>query len=131
MKLTASRIFADSSFWLAYFFEENSAARSIIENSDYHLVTSVLSLFEVKRKLLQEKYAAIKIEIALNLMISRGIIAELSPAVCLEAADVSTRFKLPAIDALIYASAKNTTALLITSDAHFEGLENVRLLETL
>lgn len=131
MKLTASKIFADSSFWLAYFFEDSDTARSIIESPDYHLVTSVLSLFEVKKKLLIEKYAALKIQAALDLMVRRGIIAELSPAVCLEAADVSTRFKLPAIDALIYSSAKKNNALLVTGDAHFEGLENVRMLDAL
>lgn len=55
----------------------------------------------------------------------QGQILPLSTSIALLAADVSAEYKLSFADAIIYASAQISKAILITSDDHFEGLPNV------
>ncbi len=49
-------------------------------------------------------------------------IVGLTEAIALLGADYSTQYKLPAIDAMMYATAMEHNATLITCDSHFEGL---------
>lgn len=53
------------------------------------------------------------------------IVAELDTAIALSAADVCARHKLPTADAIVYATALEYGADILTSDKHFEGLANV------
>ncbi len=52
-------------------------------------------------------------------------IVPLGEATALLAAELTVQYKLPALDALIYASALHHGATLITCDAHFEALPGV------
>ena len=52
MKKTGSK-FLDSSAWLSYLFAENDEIKEIIDSDG--LYTSVISLFEIRRKFLREK----------------------------------------------------------------------------
>ncbi len=131
MKMTASKLFIDSSIWLAYFLGFHPSASEIIEQKNVSLLTSLLSLFEIKRRLLQEKYSADQINNILAFIKLQSTIITLSEELCAEAAERSILLKLPAIDALIYTSAKKNNALLITTDSHFKGLENVHVFERL
>lgn len=54
----------------------------------------------------------------------------LSTAVALDAADLSREHRLAMADAMIYAHARFERVELVTSDAHFEGLDGVRLIRT-
>jgi len=45
MKVIGECIFIDSSTWLSYFLAENDLSRKFIEDGDYLLMTSVLSIF--------------------------------------------------------------------------------------
>ena len=129
MKMTDSNLFIDSSVWLAYFFGNHPDAVQILDQKNPTFFSSLLSLFEVKRRLIQENCSTSQITDALSFMKERSIIIPLTEDLCLEAAQLSVNLKLPAIDALIYTSAKNNAALLVTSDGHFKGLENVRLVD--
>ena len=53
-------------------------------------------------------------------------IAPLDTKIALAAAELSARHKLPTADAIVYATAMEYDAELLTCDAHFEGLAGVR-----
>ncbi len=55
----------------------------------------------------------------------QGQVLALTTSITLLAADLSALHKLSFADAIIYASAQNETAELITSDDHFKGLAGV------
>lgn len=53
-------------------------------------------------------------------------IAPLDTSLALMAADITREFKLATADAVIYATARQYNATLVTSDAHFAGLAQVK-----
>lgn len=55
-----------------------------------------------------------------------AIIVPLDTPIALIAADISQEFKLATADAIIYASARQHHATLVTSDAHFAELPQVK-----
>jgi predicted nucleic acid-binding protein len=60
-------------------------------------------------------------------MTEQGSVAPLTTAIALLAADLSAEYALSFADSIIYATARFHDALLVTSDAHFEGLPGVKL----
>ena len=56
-------------------------------------------------------------------------IVELDTSLALLAADIAREFKLATADAIIYATARQHNATLITSDAHFANLPQVKLFQ--
>jgi len=56
------------------------------------------------------------------------IVAPLTPRVALLAADLTRQHKLSTADAIVYATAREHKADLLTCDAHFSGLPNVILI---
>ena len=92
-------------------------------------MTSVLSIFEVKRKMLMKNFKERKIDEFLNFIKSRVLIIELDEEVCRNAAAISINHKLHTVDSLIYSSALLNNATLISGDNHFEGLDKVMILE--
>lgn len=126
--MTDSKFFLDTSCWLAYFFEENPDAREIIEKENI-ILTSTISIFEIKRKLLRDKLDNQKIETALKFIKTRSILVDLTLNIAEAAATISAEKKLPATDSLIYASAQQNKALLITGDNDFRGLSEVKIIK--
>lgn len=116
--------FLDSSIWIAYIF--GTGSREIIE-SDVIIHTSVLSIFEVKRKLQRENLSQKKINLALNLIKKRAIIHSLDIDLAELASDLANEHKLHAADSIIYASSRKINAPLITMDSDFKGLLGVEL----
>lgn len=127
MKKTASSYFIDSSAWISYFYGESSNARDILESRDV-IYTSVLSLFEVRRKMLREKHPMKEIEGVMNFIKDRSIIVDVTETLAERASFVSIENRLPTLDALIYTGADEVKATLITCDSDFHGLENVRVI---
>ncbi|MEK6887152.1 MAG: PIN domain-containing protein [Nanoarchaeota archaeon] len=123
MKLTDIKFF-DSSVWLAYFLEESIEAKKIIEGEDV-ILTSSLSLFEVKKRIMMIKKdpssAMQFIKERSRILVPGEIIAE-------KAAEISIKNKLGAVDAIIYATAEFSRAELITGDNDFRGLDNVKII---
>ena len=56
----------------------------------------------------------------------RGLIVPVNSELALLAGDLSLDYQLPMAHAMIYAAARATGACLVTSDGHFEGLDEVR-----
>jgi predicted nucleic acid-binding protein len=55
-------------------------------------------------------------------------VVPLDTETALLAAEFCALHKLPTADAIVYATAQRNAALLVTCDAHFEGLEGVSYL---
>ena len=117
----------DSSAWLAYFFATSPEIKKIIESENV-LYSCVISIFEVKRKLIRDGYKE-SLEKVLSFMKDRSIIINIDEVISQSAADISINAKLHALDALIYASAREMNAELITADPDFEKLDNVRIIQ--
>ena len=112
----------DSSVWLDYF--HNSGCTEII-NSNETILTSTLSLFEIKKKLIKDQNSTDKITKGLELIKSRSLLISPDTKICELAAEISTKNNLPAMDSLIYSTALNNKSMLITIDNDFRGLQNV------
>ena len=115
--------FLDSSVWIAYLLYADEKARELIDQEGIFF-TSVLSVFEVKRKLLKEKVEFVKITQAIQFMKKKSVIIMVSTDVCEEA----PRWSLPAMDSLIYESAQKNNVQLYTYDNDFRGLQGVTVL---
>ena len=129
MSRIGERVLIDSSAWLSYFLAENDLSKKFIEDGNHLLMTSVLSIFEIKRKMLVKNAKEPKIKEFLNFIKARSVLIELNDNICNNAADLSLRHNLHTVDSLIYCSAVLNNATLISGDRHFEGLENAFILK--
>ncbi len=125
--MTGSK-FLDSSAWLAYFYAENNEIKSIVESSII-LLTSSISLFEVKNKLIKDKTEDIKAQNSINFIKERSLIIDVGAEIAEESVDIAKKHKLPVIDSLIYVSSLKNNSELITLDNDFSGLNNVKILK--
>ncbi len=120
-------ILVDSSGWLEYITKDSKAELFLPyfkrQNS---LVIPTIVLFEVRKVLLFRGPAAIA-----DWFVSeaeRYQIVSLERGTALEAARLSLSHQLHMADAIIYATAREHRAELITSDSHFANLPGVTLL---
>lgn len=120
--------FIDSSIWLAHLTEAQINASEIIESEDI-LYCSIITLFEVERKLRKLKLSGEKVEASLEFIKNRALIININEEIIHYACEVSVKNQLSALDSLIYASAVYTKALLVTADNDFRGLKNVEVID--
>lgn len=115
----------DSSAWLEYFGDGPNAEffASAIENSRDLLVPTIV-IFEVYKRVRQQKNAMVALEAAATLQ--QGRIVDLTATLALAAAGISHTEKLPLADSIILATARAEKAVIWTQDGDFENLENVR-----
>ena len=115
----------DSSGWLEYLADGRNAGFFAPAIEDLpRLVVPTLSLFEVFKRLLQQRGEAPALQ-AIALM-HQGRIVDLDAALALAAARLSSQERLPLADSIILATARSCGATLWTQDADFEGREGVR-----
>ncbi len=114
----------DSSAWLSYYFGENKIIKEIVESGNL-LITSSLSLFEVKKRLLSLKKEPKPL---LDFIKQRSQIVPVNIIIAENAADIAILKKLGAMDSLIYATNSTHNAELITGDNDFRGLEKVKII---
>lgn len=126
MKVTEYKLL-DSSAWLALFHEENLKVRDIVEDKII-LFTSALSIFEIKKRLIRLNLKEERVNEILDFVRKRSIIIELTDELAEKAVLVSTKYKLGAIDSLIYATASAVNALLVSGDKDFNGLPNTEII---
>lgn len=110
----------DSSAWLSYFYAENPKMKSIVESDDI-LLTSSLSIFEVKLKLLKDKKERSLIQKSLEIIKKRSLLIPIDEKISEDATEVSFKYRLHMADAIIYVSAIKNNAILITLDNDFRG----------
>ena len=116
----------DSSVWLDYFI--NGHHKNIIDSNEI-LIISVISLFEVKKKLIKIKVAPETIAKSIDFIKKRSLIIPINDDIAEKAVDISIEKNLPAIDSLIYITAIKNNATLFTLDNDFKGLKNAVLLK--
>ncbi len=116
----------DSSAWIEYFSgsELGKIARSYIDSED-NIITSAISLMEIKSKYQREKKPW---KDRIRFVIERSNIVDVDSTIALAAADLRTESGLHSIDAIIYATASLTKSKLLTKDPHFQKLSNVIML---
>ncbi len=126
--MTDSRILFDSSTWLAYFLGEIPAVQELAESTDKTLFTSVLSVYEMWKRLQRLSWTEKEIRKALEHVLMNSQVVQLEFEACVQAAQESIKTDLGAMDALIYASAGRCHAVLVTLDNDFRGQKNVLVL---
>jgi toxin FitB len=120
-------VVVDSSGWLEYLTEDEKFKLFLpyFEGGPTVLVP-VIVLYEVRKILLLHQFRTLA-DVFVSEALRRPIIS-VDEQIALEAATVSIQHQLPMADALLYASARAWGALLVTSDAHFTGLDGVTLI---
>jgi predicted nucleic acid-binding protein len=118
----------DSYGWVERFTNGPKAAaynRIIDGVKPEELVTSVVVLYEVYRKVKKTKGEETALEAVAALSQTRVVTVD--QTLSLEAADYSLEHGLHMSDALVYATARQTSSELYTSDEDLKGLANVTL----
>lgn len=115
----------DSSAWLEYFADGPNASffAEPVEDIDA-LVVPTLSLFEVFKRVLQQRDESTALEVAA--VMQQGTIVELEATIALNAARLSVELRLPLADSVILATARQYGAELWTQDSDFDGIDGVR-----
>lgn len=108
----------DSSVWLSYLFEGKHS--EYIENNETNFL-SVLSLFEIKRKLL-ERLGKEETTRRINQIKIKSLLIDVTNTIAENAAEISHKNKVPMADSIIYATALENKLSLITLDNDFRNL---------
>lgn len=115
----------DSSAWLEYFADGPNASFFAEPIEDIEtLVVPTLSLFEVFKRVLQQRDESAALEVAA--VMQQGTVVGLEATIALNAARLSVELRLPLADSVILATARQYGAELWTQDSDFEGIEGVR-----
>ena len=125
--MTDSSYLIDSSIWISYFLADPEEVKKILEEST-KAFTSSLTLFEVKKKILQKKLSKDEVETALAIMAKKGSFLIPTLEICNLAAELSIQHNLAAMDALIYATAQHHKLILVTGDNDFRKLKDVKII---
>ena len=118
----SSAYLVDSSGWLEYITEDTRAAEfaPYIEGESPVIVPTIV-LFEVYKKIRADYGKTAAARFYSHALRHRTVPLDEKLAV----AAASLAHRLPACDAMIYATAQAFQAELITSDSHFQGLPGV------
>ena len=87
------------------------------------LLVSTMVLYELGKWLARNMDAQEADQVMVTLLTAH--VADATANIALQAAELSVTYKLHALDALIYATALEHDAELVTCDAHFKGLPSV------
>lgn len=114
----------DSCVW-AEILAESATGLSFKQRlpSAKELLVSTLVLYEVSKWASRTMSSQKADEVLVTLL--TGQVIEPTTAIALLAAELATEHKLHALDALIYATALEHDAELVTCDAHFKDLPQV------
>ncbi len=122
-------ISVDSFGWIERFTEGPRASQynHVIDSSrPDEIVTSVVVIYEVYRRVKESKGEQVALEAVAALSQTRIVV--LDKTLSLEAADLSLLHRLHFADALVYATARHYGVELYTSDKDLRGLKGIRYL---
>jgi predicted nucleic acid-binding protein len=88
-----------------------------------NLLVSTLVIYELRKWLARTLAPDAADQVMVVLLTAKVVVPDES--IALHAAELSLTHQLHALDALIYATALNENAELVTCDAHFKGLPQV------
>lgn len=124
------KVLIDSSAWLEL-FSNGKRAKSVekyLKSTHHNVLPSIVS-YEVYKKLKRTSGESIAVMLLAQMERLSSAVATVDQGLAIKAADVSLQYDIPMADAIIYASATITDAMVVTLDKHFLGLHNVELLE--
>ena len=118
----------DSCGWLEYLADGPNADffAQAVENVG-ELVVPTISIYEVFKRVLQQRDEDAALQAAA--VMQQGMVVVLDPTMALNAAKLSTDFRLPLADSVILATAWAYNATLWTQDADFKGVDSVQYVE--
>lgn len=118
------KIVVDSSGWIEFFTGRPLADRyAAYVTSRYDIVTPTIVLYEVYKKIKRERDEETAILFSGRLHATR--VVPLTESIAYLAADISLRHGLAMADAIVYATAQEQDAEVITGDADLKGLPGV------
>ncbi len=111
----------DLSGWLEYFANgKNSSYLAKPLESSTQLIVPVICLFEVFKKILQQKGKESALQAVV--LMQKGEIVTIDATLSLNSARLSVDLKLPTADSLILTTARTYNATLWTQDANFKNI---------
>jgi len=121
-------ILVDSNGWIEYFMQGRLADRyaKYIETAEEMILPTII-IYEVYKKLKSQIGEELALEAYTQMLNAR--VVPLTDDIALKAADISLATGLAMADAIIYATAMNNNAKLVTSDPHLKNLEGVTFIE--
>lgn len=118
------KVLLDSSGWIEFFTDSPLADRyAVYLTPRYQLITPTIVLYEVYKKIKREKGEETALLFAGRLNATE--VVHLTESIALLAADVSLRHGLAMADAIVYATAKDQDAEVVTGDADLKDLPGV------
>ena len=118
------KLLVDSSGWIEYFAGGPLAGRYVpylVRPAE--LITPTIVVYEVYKKLKRERGEELALRVAARLAATEVI--PLTESIALLAADISLQYGLAMADAIVYATAKDREARVVTSDADLKDLPGV------
>jgi toxin FitB len=118
------KVVLDSSGWIEFFTDGPLADRyAAYFTPKYELITPTIVLYEVYKKIKRERGEETALLTAGRLNATQ--IVHLTESIAFLAADVSLQYGLAMADAIVYATAKDQDAEVVTGDADLKDLSGV------
>ena len=118
------RLLVDSSGWIEYFSSGPLAERyGSYLTRPAKLITPTVVVYEVYKKIKRERGEELALRATARLTATEVI--PLTESIALLAADVSLQYGLAMADAIVYATARDQDAQVLTSDADLKDLPGV------
>jgi len=118
------KLLVDSSGWIEYFASGPLAGRYVpylVRPAE--LITPTIVVYEVYKKLKRERGEELALRVAARLAATEVI--PLTESIALLAADISLQHGLGMAEGIVYATAKDQEARVVTSDADLKDLPGV------
>jgi predicted nucleic acid-binding protein len=119
------KVLVDSSGWIEFFVGGPLADRhaAYFSSAKQQIITPTIVLYEVYKKIKRERGEETALALAARLSATEVI--ALTETIALVAADLSLQHGLAMADAIVYATARDQEAQLITGDADLKQLPGV------
>ncbi|MDP7116453.1 MAG: PIN domain-containing protein [Candidatus Woesearchaeota archaeon] len=124
----SDKFLLDTSAWLAYFYGDNKTILNYVE-SESILLSSVISILELRGKLVKAHITKDKIKKVMEFMSKRSIMIDATQEICEEASLLSFDKGLATIDSIIYTSALKNDSFLLTTEKGLKNKKNVLMID--
>ncbi|MFA6268947.1 MAG: PIN domain-containing protein [archaeon] len=123
--MTETNFFIDSSAWLGYLLGNMPETKAIIESQENTLFTSILTIYEVYKKI---KKLGKEPQKAILFIEENSIVINITKETVLKAVENSEKYSLHTVDSFIYTGAEETNSILVTADNDFDKLPSTKIL---
>jgi predicted nucleic acid-binding protein len=126
--MTGTKLLIDSSIWLSYFLGAKEKVATLIDSEDNTLYTSVISLHEVRKKLVKMNNTNEQITKSIAFIKQNSILILIDDKIAEASVAHCTEHGLHTVDALIYETAVENNCTLLTGDYDFKNLPNTEII---